>query len=189
MKTTLPVSLFLIVSAVLLTAWSNTLMTPPDPELPKLTAPRILVKKSDRVLELYDGEKLVKTYKTALGFSPIGDKEIEGDGKTPEGDFYVFAKNPKSKFFLSVGISYPNIEDAKRGSAAGLINRAEYEGIIDAIGSRKTPPQKTKLGGEIYVHGGGTASDWTEGCIAMENEDIKELFEAIPVGAPVSILP
>ena len=150
---------------------------------------RIVIRKEQRTLESYDGDVLKKTYKIALGFAPSGDKEIEGDGKTPEGEFYVFTKNPQSKFHLSVGISYPSKDDAHRGFANGLINKTERDAIISAIDAKKMPPQKTKLGGEIYLHGGGTERDWTWGCVALKNEDIDELFDAIPVGSTVTILP
>ena len=149
----------------------------------------IIIKKSARVLELYDGEELKRSYSIALGFAPSGDKEIEGDGKTPEGEFYVFTKNPQSKFHLSLGISYPSIEDASRGIDGGLINDAERHEIETAIGEKKMPPQKTALGGEIYIHGGGVESDWTDGCVALKNEEMEELFRAIPVGTTVRIIP
>lgn len=157
--------------------------------LPLMKNPHIVIKKKDRKLELFDGEKLVKTYPIALGFAPVGDKEREGDGKTPEGEFYVHFKNDKSKFYLSIGISYPNAEAAKRGLATKLITRAEYDAIVQAINDKKTPPQKTRLGGEIFIHGGGSATDWTQGCAALGNADIKELFETIPVGTRVEIKP
>ncbi len=83
--------------------------------LPKIENPRIVIKKEKRKLELLDGKKLIKTYSVALGFAPTGDKEKQGDGKTPEGEFYIFTKNNQSKFYLSLGVSYPNVEDAKRG--------------------------------------------------------------------------
>ena len=86
-----------------------------DQPLPRMENPSILVKKKKRQLQIFDGEKLIKTYSISLGFAPEGDKEIEGDGKTPEGDFYVFTKNDQSAFFLSLGVSYPNVEDAERG--------------------------------------------------------------------------
>lgn len=157
--------------------------------LPKMKKPSLLVKKSERKLYLYDGEKLVKTYTIGLGFAPEGDKEIEGDGKTPEGEFYIFTKNPKSSYYLSLGISYPNLEDARRGLEQKLLTQAEYNQIAEAVKNKKTPPQKTKLGGEIYIHGGGSATDWTWGCMAMKNEEIKELFDALPVGINVKIEP
>lgn len=151
--------------------------------------PHILIKKKDRKLHVFDGNKLRKTYNISLGFAPDGDKEIEGDGKTPEGDFYIFTKNSESSFFLSLGISYPNIEDAKRGLEQKLITQAEHDEIVKAISEKKMPLQKTKLGGEIYIHGGGCNKDWTAGCIALENEEIKEIFDNIEVGTLVRIEP
>jgi murein L,D-transpeptidase YafK len=151
--------------------------------------PNIVVEKKNRNLKLYDGKNIVKTYKISLGAVPVGDKEIEGDGKTPEGEFYVFTKNEKSAFFLSLGLSYPNKEDAARGLKANLITQAEYDEIFRAIEAKEMPLQKTKLGGEIYIHGGGCDADWTQGCMALENEEIQELFDVIAVGTTVVIKP
>jgi murein L,D-transpeptidase YafK len=151
--------------------------------------PRLVVKKSARKLEFFDGEKLLKTYRIVLGFAPAGDKEIEGDGKTPLGEFYVFTKNDQSKFYLSLGLSYPNTDDAERGLRENLISREEYDEIRRAIAEKRMPPQNTRLGGEIYIHGGGAGSDWTWGCVALENEQIREIFDAVPAGAKVTILP
>ncbi|HKP70934.1 MAG TPA: L,D-transpeptidase family protein [Pyrinomonadaceae bacterium] len=150
---------------------------------------RLVIRKGKRTLDVYDGTKLVKTYTVVLGFAPDGDKEKEGDGKTPEGEFYVFTKNAKSRFHLSLGISYPAKDDASRGLRAGMITRTQHDEILNAIDSREMPPQKTALGGEIYIHGGGTDRDWTWGCVAMSNGEIEELFATIPVGTPVTILP
>lgn len=157
--------------------------------LPLLRSPEIVIKKRDRVLEVFDAGRLIKSYTIVLGFAPEGDKEIEGDGKTPEGEFYLFTKNAASKFHLSLGVSYPSKEDAKRGLDAGIISKAEHREIVSAIENKKAPPQNTALGGEIYIHGGGTGRDWTLGCVAMKNEEIEELFNAVPVGAKVTILP
>jgi murein L,D-transpeptidase YafK len=162
---------------------------PGDVELPHMTSPRLVISKKERKLELFDGENLIKTFKISLGFTPVGDKELEGDGKTPEGEFYIYTKNSKSQFFLSLGVSYPGTEDAERGIRNGLINKAEHDQIIDAVRERKMPPQKTGLGGEIFLHGGGTGKDWTYGCAALADEDIRELFNAIPIGTPIEILP
>ena len=157
--------------------------------LPALADPHIIIRKKDRVLEVYDGRTLVRSYRVVLGFDPKGDKEIEGDGRTPEGDFYVFTKNPQSKFHLSLGLSYPNTEDADRGLQSGIISRAEYDAIRDAIAGKRMPPQKTALGGEIYIHGGGTESDWTWGCVAMRNQDIEQIFQSVGVGTKVTVRP
>src|SRR5215471_434725 len=80
-----------------------------------LSAPRIVVKKSERKLFLYSGDKLVRTYRIGLGLKPTGDKVQEGDRRTPEGDFYIFTKNDKSAYYLSLGLSYPNAAHAQRG--------------------------------------------------------------------------
>lgn len=158
-------------------------------DLPKLENPNIVIRKKARKLEVFDGNKLLKTYPVVLGFAPVGDKEIEGDGKTPEGEFYIFTKNPNSRFYLSLGISYPSIDDAKRGLDRQLISQDEHDAIIEAINKKQMPLQKTQLGGEIYIHGGGIIDDWTDGCIGLRNEEIKELFDAIPVGTSVRIEP
>jgi murein L,D-transpeptidase YafK len=151
--------------------------------------PRIMVHKAARKLELYSGEALLRTYRIGLGFSPVADKRQEGDGATPEGDFYVFVKNSRSAYYLSLGVSYPNVEDGERGLRDGLINRAQYNAIVRAVKNKTAPPQYTRLGGLIYIHGHGARSDWTWGCVALENEDIKELFDAVGVGTQVTILP
>jgi murein L,D-transpeptidase YafK len=180
---------FLIIGLVLLPA-IFFVMSFKNTKLPfVIENPRLVVKKGERKLEVYDAEKLLKTYKIVLGFTPEGDKEIEGDGKTPLGEFYVFTKNEKSKFYLSLGLSYPSIEDAERGLRENIISREEHDAIVAAVGEKKMPPQNTKLGGEIYIHGGGTEKDWTWGCVALKDEEMKEIFDAVPLGATVSILP
>src|SRR5215510_2573623 len=117
--------------------------------------PRIVVYKKARKLELYSGEKLLRSYRVGLGFSPVADKQREGDGATPEGEFYVFVKNDKSAYYLSLGISYPNVEDAERGLRDGLITKHQYDTIVEAQRKKTAPPQYTKLGGLIYIHGNG----------------------------------
>ena len=155
----------------------------------ELKEAEIIIRKRHRILEVYDRGKLLKTFSMVLGFAASGDKEVEGDGKTPEGEFYVFTKNSESKFHLSLGLNYPTKEDAVRGLAAGLISETDHDDIVAAVDNGTMPPQKTRLGGEIYIHGGGTERDWTEGCVAMKDEEIEELFRTIPVGTHVTILP
>lgn len=155
--------------------------------LSNMENPHILVKKKARTLQIFDGQLLIKTYKISLGFKPVGDKEIEGDGKTPEGDFYIYFKNEQSAFYLSLGISYPNIEDAARGLKENLITPDEFAEIVKANDEKTMPPQKTKLGGEIFIHGGGCDADWTAGCLALTNEEMKEIFDVISVGTNVKI--
>lgn len=152
-----------------------------------LKNPRIVIMKNERRLELYSGSSVVRRYKIGLGLSPVEDKVRQGDRRTPEGEFYVFTKNDKSAFYLSLGLSYPNIEDAERGLRDKLISQRQRDVIVRTIKRKATPPQNTALGGDIYIHGNGAGSDWTWGCVALENADMKELFEAVTVGTPVTI--
>jgi murein L,D-transpeptidase YafK len=147
----------------------------------------IVVKKNERKLYLYRDDQIAKTYTIVLGFAPDGDKEKRDDGKTPEGEFYVAAKNPESKFTLSLGLSYPNLEDAERGLASGLITAEQHAAILLAIQEKRMPPQDTSLGSEIYIHGGGTEKDWTKGCMALDDVEIRELYEVVPAGTKVII--
>lgn len=152
-----------------------------------LVNPRIVVSKSQRRLMLYSDNKLVRVYRVGLGTDPVNDKIKEGDRRTPEGEFYVFVKNERSAYYLSLGLSYPNAEDAERGLRDGLITRAQYNSIVDAIRRKVAPPQNTPLGGLIYIHGNGSQSDWTWGCVALDDPNIRELFDAVPLKTPVVI--
>ncbi len=136
----------------------------------------ILVEKKQRALSVYHNGKKIKQYKVALGFSPVGHKEQEGDGKTPEGKYFISHKNSKSTYHLSLAISYPSKQDRVAAAKKGV-----------------------SPGGNIMIHGIkkkysniGTAHclwDWTLGCIAVTNEEIEELFKATKVGTPVIIKP
>ncbi|HLM55492.1 MAG TPA: L,D-transpeptidase [Pyrinomonadaceae bacterium] len=154
-----------------------------------LASPRVLVRKKERRVMLYDGEAVVRVYRMVLGFAPEGDKVGQGDGRTPEGDFYVCVKNDKSRFHLSLGLSYPNEAAAERGLRDRVITRRQYERIMRALRNKQRPPWDTPLGGEIMIHGGGTGGDWTLGCVALENAHIEELFKVLPMGTPVRIEP
>jgi murein L,D-transpeptidase YafK len=154
-----------------------------------LRQPRLVVKKGQRQLLLFSEDKLVRTYRIGLGLNPLGDKVRSGDHRTPEGDFYIFTKNDKSAFYLSLGISYPNRAAAERGLRDRLINKTQYDAIMRALKAKKGPPQNTLLGGDIYIHGRGAGSDWTWGCVALEDGDVRELFDAVTVGTPVRIEP
>ena len=153
----------------------------------RLENPQIIVKKDERKLFLYDAEQLIKTYKIALGFEPSGDKKFEGDGRTPEGEFYIAVKNPKSKYFLSLGLSYPTPKHAAGGLQNEFISPSDYDEILKAHGEKRLPNQKTRLGGEIYIHGGGTLWDWTEGCAALDEDNMSEIFAADQIGTKVLI--
>ena len=152
-----------------------------------LVNPRIVVTKSRRILQLYSNGRVVRTYRVGLGLSPVEDKISAGDRRTPEGEFYICMKNPRSQFYLSLELSYPNQKHAERGLRDGLITPAQYNQIVSALNRRRVPPQNTRLGGELFIHGNGSQSDWTWGCVALDDKDIRELFHAVPVGTPVTI--
>ena len=161
-----------------------------DNPLPaRLTAPRIVISKSRRRLELYDGESLLRVHRVSLGRQPVGNKSREGDCATPEGTYYICTRNPQSRYHRFLGISYPNAGDAEWGLSQGLISKAEYDSIRLAHQQGRRPPWNTPLGGEIGIHGGGTGRDWTLGCIALTDDAIEELFEAVPSGTLVVIQP
>lgn len=151
--------------------------------------PSLVIYKARREMELYDGDRLVKTYRIALGLNPVQDKRKQGDGCTPEGNLYICTRNDRSRFHLFMGLSYPNREDAERGLKNGLISEEEHSQILDALAGTKRPPWNTRLGGEIGIHGEGVGVDWTEGGIATENDEIEELFMVMELGSPVKILP
>lgn len=154
-----------------------------------LKAPKLLIKKSERKLYLYNEGKLLRTYPIGLGFAPTGDKTKQGDGKTPEGKYLITGKNPKSRYYLSLAINYPNSQDADRAFQAKLISKKQRNAIRKAERNKTNPPWNTPMGGEIFIHGSGAGSDWTLGCVALDNPQMLELYGAIPVGTPVEILP
>jgi L,D-peptidoglycan transpeptidase YkuD (ErfK/YbiS/YcfS/YnhG family) len=151
---------------------------------------RIVIAKQARRLDLLRGLQVECTYAVTLGRNSGTDKAIEGDEATPLGDFYVCAKNPRSKHFLSLCISYPNAEDAGRGLAGGLIDADEHAKILQAVAAGKMPPQHTRLGGEIYIHGRGERFDpnGTRGCIALNNPDMQALYDRVAIGTAVRII-
>jgi murein L,D-transpeptidase YafK len=158
------------------------------PGLP-LREPRVVIRKKARELALYDGPELRKRYAIALAANVSGDKEREGDRKTPEGIFYVCMRNEASRFHKFMGLSYPAPSDAARGLQARLVSRVEHDAILKAHRTRGCPPWKTALGGEVGIHGRGIGRDWTLGCIALADEDIDELWAVLRIGDPVVIEP
>ena len=174
----------------MVTPLTGTETTVNDKALPeKLAVPEIVIYKSRRRLELYDGQTLLRVHRIVLGGQPVGDKKREGDGATPEGTFFVCTKNAQSRYDRFLGLSYPNVEDAARGLKAGLISQAQFGVIKKAMEQGVRPPWDTKLGGQIGMHGGGVERDWTQGCIALTDEAIEEMFDAVPYGTVVVIKP
>ncbi len=150
---------------------------------------QVLIQKSLRKLTLMCNEETLFCASIALGVHPELPKEREGDGRTPEGEYYICSRNPQSKFFLSLGISYPSPTDALSPFQKNQLNADQYEAIRDAWRNRRRPPWDTPLGGWIMIHGGGTDGDWTQGCVALENGDMQRLFDLCPLGTPVKIAP
>ncbi|MHB1391824.1 MAG: L,D-transpeptidase family protein [Clostridia bacterium] len=147
----------------------------------------IKVYKKLRILELYCDDKLLGRFKIALGHSPEGDKCREGDSKTPEGQYYICTRNESSKFTLFLGLSYPNTEDAELGLKNNIISQEEFNMIKRAEEYKQRPPWNTELGGEIGLHGGGNTRDWTQGCIALSDEDIILIGKYVISCTPVQI--
>jgi murein L,D-transpeptidase YafK len=146
----------------------------------------LVVNKLDRELFVYQNEKLQDTFPIGRSIR-IGDKVKRGDKCTPEGEFYVCYKNPKSKYFLSLLLSYPNLEDAIRGRKSKLISRKQHRQIKSAIENKIIPQQYTKLGGQICIHGNGLGL-WTHGCVALTNNDMKTLYDKTGLRTPVTIV-
>ena len=150
----------------------------PTIQLPQIAegvkADRILVDKSDRVLILFKGEEEIARYsKIRFGDAPEGHKHFEGDEKTPEGKYTIDGRNPGSAFHLSLRVSYPNAADRAYAEAQG-----------------RSP------GGDIFIHGqpngyDGTpiARDWTDGCIALSNAEMEQIWDVVPNGAEIEIRP
>ena len=160
-------------------ATASRRMTPLESAMSKpkqYDADSIVLDKSDRTLTMFSRGVKVKEYAVALGKNPVGAKLRRGDGKTPEGLYYIEARNPGSKYHLSLRISYPSDVDRMRANRLGA-----------------TP------GGDIMIHGLPPAfatvgalhrqQDWTEGCVAVTNAEIEEIWRAVPNGARILIKP
>lgn len=150
---------------------------------------KIVVSKQERVLDVFCGGERIHRFPVGLGPNPEGQKNREGDGRTPEGLFRVVVRNPNSKYHLSLGIDYPDPAAARRGLEAGRISRREHDEILAARREGRRPPWNTALGGEIFIHGHGAHRDWTLGCVALENKDMEILFELVKPGTSVEIKP
>lgn len=131
---------------------------------------RIQVFKGKRQLQLLHNKTLLKAYPFELGFAPTGHKTFHGDGRTPEGTYYINRRNPNSRYHLSLGISYPDADDWATARKFGL-----------------------SPGGDIFIHGTPNVfakdEDWTWGCIAVTNAQMEEIYAMVPVGTIISIYP
>lgn len=162
----------MIWALALFLAWGGLDLPPPPPIEGRVD--HVLVDKSLRVMVLYQSGWPVRIWPVQLGFAPEGPKQVQGDGRTPEGRFAIDRMNPHSKFHLSLGIDYP---------------RAEHRAAARALG--RSP------GGDIFIHGQPNAvpfgyrmrGDWTDGCIALTNGRMRELWAAAAIGLTVEIRP
>jgi len=139
-------------------------------------ADRIVILKSKRTLYLYQGDKVLKTYQIALGKAPKAPKAQQGDHRTPEGLYFIDAKNSHSQYHLSLHISYPNEQDRVNARKRGVNPGGDI--MIHGL-----PDQYAYLGALHRQY------DWTEGCIAVTNAEIEEIWRLVPVGTPVEIRP
>jgi uncharacterized protein YijF (DUF1287 family) len=152
----------------------------------------IKVWKRERKLLLMKGEKVERDYRIALGSQhPEGDKLRLKDGRTPEGRFFIAELDdaPEEGRYgaRSMRLSYPSAADARRGLAERLIDKNTYLAIMRAVRNGETPPQHTALGGSIRIHGGGSTRDWTLGCVALADQDVRDLFALARKGMRVDI--
>lgn len=139
-------------------------------------ADRVVVRKGERKLQLMRGSDVLRTYRISLGARPEGHKEYEGDYRTPEGKYRLTRRNPNSEYFLSIQIDYPNDRDIAKARRQGL----RPGGAIMIHGQPNTP-RKTR---DYY-----TNVDWTEGCIAVSNSDMVEIWLMTPPDTPIEITP
>ncbi len=139
-------------------------------------ADRIVVRKSEHKLYLYSGNRLLGTYQVKLGLAPVGQKEREHDFRTPEGHYYLARRNTRSDFFLSIQVTYPNKEDELRARK----NRWQPGGLIMIHGL----PNTLKHSPDYYA-----SNDWTDGCIALSNADMVEVWMRTQDNIPIDIYP
>ncbi len=149
----------------------------------------VVAHKSARNMALCHNGMLVQNFRMSLGFAPVGDKQLEGDGKTPEGVFYVGQLNPNSSYYKSFLVSYPDSADATRGLAAGVITQSEKNAIDAAQANCTIPPQTTGLGSYIMIHGSGSSGDWTLGCMALDNTSVDSLWSTLGTRDTIVVLP
>lgn len=139
-------------------------------------ADEVLIVKSDRELHLLNRGKVFRTFKIALGIMPEGDKQEEGDFKTPEGRYLLDMRNPNSEFFLSIHVSYPSADDRREANRRGV----DPGGAIMIHGQ----PNEPKRSETFY-----RTQDWTNGCIALSNSDMIDIWLMTGDNTPVEIRP
>lgn len=150
----------------------------------------IYVSKRTKTLTLKQHDTVIAQYPVSLGAaSSDGDKKVEGDMRTPSGEFYICTRNDQSVAYLALGLSYPSISDAKRGLADGIITQDQHDKIVRAIEAGEQPPWDTPLGGLIEIHGCRVPDGTTQGCIAVDNDAMNVLWCYGSLGVPVTVGP
>jgi hypothetical protein len=139
-------------------------------------ADRIVIEKAARRLYLLRGDSVLVEYPVKLGLNPYGHKQREGDFRTPEGTYYLSRRNPNSEFFLSVEVSYPNEADRARARQSGV----RPGGLIMIHGQPNVPSKSP----DYYAN-----NDWTDGCIAVSNSDMVDIWQRTRLGIPIEIRP
>jgi murein L,D-transpeptidase YafK len=157
----------LLLATIMAQAWAQPAM---------MLADRILIEKSQRRLTLFHDGIAIRSYRVALGGQPVGAKQQQGDNRTPEGLYFIDGRNPGSSYHKALHISYPNAADRERAAGLGV-----------------------SPGGDVMIHGlrnglgwmGATQRfyDWTKGCVAVSDEEIDEIWQLVPDGVPVEIVP
>jgi murein L,D-transpeptidase YafK len=155
-----------------------------------VSPPVLEIWKRHRLMQLREGDQVVRQFHIALGYSPDFNKRIQGDTRTPVGTYQVCEKNPASQYHRFLGINYPNVDDAERGYRERLISAPEWADIFLTHLRGGVPNWRTALGGRVGIHGAGgrrRSGDWTKGCIAVSDEEIEFLFARVPIGTRVII--
>ena len=137
---------------------------------------RIRIEKGIRRLTIEHEGKALHRCPVGLGRVPEGAKQQEGDGRTPEGVYRICLIKEQGKYGRSLGLSYPGAADAQLAHAQERIDASTLQAILEAHAHRRRPPWGSALGGEIYIHEGGSQTDWTQGCIALDAADMDVLF-------------
>lgn len=163
-----------MLSGLVLLLISRNLYAGTNAHLPR--PDRVIVMKKERILQLVSRGKVIKSYKVSLGGDPVGAKTRQGDHKTPEGVYVLDSRNAHSQFYKSIHISYPNAEDRAAARKRGV-----------------------SPGGDVYVHGlpsgfgflgaSHRLKDWTDGCIAVTDQEMDEIWNAVADGTPIEIRP
>lgn len=157
----------------------------------------IEIRKASQVLLIRLGENVTRRFKVALGRGGQGDKQRIGDNKTPVGVYRVAGFREESPFHFFIHLSYPNVKDAFQGLRNHVISQRDFDRIITSLKSGIVPPQNTALGGSIGIHGIGEMTpeklrihqnlNWTQGCIALTNNEVMELTRYVQLGTRVEI--